>query len=97
MPRALIAARFHLAVAALVRRVCGGRATAAGLDTVALTGGVFANALLSAALCAGGCGTDGFTVLRHRLVPPSDGGLALGQLMVAARAAGRDGGGADTP
>ncbi|MGW3465057.1 Kae1-like domain-containing protein, partial [Streptomyces olivaceoviridis] len=47
---------------------------------------VFANALLeeeTAALLT----TAGLTVLRHGEVPPNDGGLALGQLMVAGTAA----------
>ncbi|MEV6397034.1 carbamoyltransferase HypF [Streptomyces sp. NPDC051907] len=84
----LVAARFHLAVASLVRRTCALARERHGLETVALTGGVFANALLSSA-CAAALGQDGFTVLRHRRVPPNDGGLALGQLMAAARASGR--------
>ncbi|GGV40045.1 carbamoyltransferase [Kitasatospora herbaricolor] len=82
----LLAARFHRAVAALVRRVCAQAREQHGLETVALTGGVFANLLLST-VCARELREDGFTVLRHRLVPPNDGGLALGQLMVAARLA----------
>ncbi|MFE2729065.1 carbamoyltransferase HypF [Kitasatospora sp. NPDC059327] len=86
-PAGRIAARFHEAVAGLVRRVCGAARAEHGTATVALTGGVFANAVLSSA-CAEGLRADGFTVLRHRRVPPNDGGLALGQLMVAARAAG---------
>jgi hydrogenase maturation protein HypF len=80
----LIAARFHRGVAAVVHAMCGRARERHGLDTVALTGGVFANTLLSSA-CAAGLREDGFTVLRHHLVPPNDGGLALGQLMVAAR------------
>ncbi|MET9735595.1 carbamoyltransferase HypF [Streptomyces sp. NPDC006458] len=80
----VIAARFHRGVAALVHRMCRLARERHGLDTVALTGGVFANTLLSTA-CSAALGQDGFTVLRHRLVPPGDGGLALGQLMVAAR------------
>ncbi|MEU6223189.1 carbamoyltransferase HypF [Streptomyces sp. NPDC047042] len=86
---ALVAARFHRAVTDLVRRVCARARERHGLDTVALTGGVFANTLLSSA-CAAALGADGFTVLRHHLVPPNDGGLALGQLMVAARATPAD-------
>ncbi|MFG1670025.1 carbamoyltransferase HypF [Streptomyces sp. Y7] len=81
---ATVAARFHRGVAGLVHALCRRARQRHGLDTVALTGGVFANTLLSAA-CATALRHDGFTVLRHRLVPPNDGGLALGQLMVAAR------------
>ncbi|MFF2658489.1 carbamoyltransferase HypF [Kitasatospora sp. NPDC058032] len=83
----LVAARFHAAVADLVRAMCRAAREEGGPETVALTGGVFANALLSAD-CGRGLRADGFTVLRHRRVPPNDGGLALGQLMVAARADG---------
>ncbi|MER6787370.1 carbamoyltransferase HypF [Streptomyces sp. NPDC000658] len=86
---AVVAARFHRGVTGLVRRICALARERHGLDTVALTGGVFANTLLSSA-CAAALGEDGFTVLRHRLVPPNDGGLALGQLMAAARAAPTD-------
>lgn len=84
VPASVIAARFHLAVARLVRAVCSAAREKSGLRTVALTGGVFANTLLSSA-CARELREDGFTVLRHREVPPNDGGLALGQLVVAAR------------
>lgn len=83
-PAGVIGARFHLAVARLVRRVCGAARERHGVDTVALTGGVFTNALLTAATSAA-LEADGFRVLRHRLVPAGDGGLALGQLVVAAR------------
>ncbi|WP_406174863.1 carbamoyltransferase HypF [Streptomyces canus] len=86
---ALVAARFHRGVTGLVHRMCARARERHGLDTVALTGGVFANTLLSSA-CAAGLREDGFTVLRHHLVPPNDGGLALGQLMVAARATPTD-------
>ena len=86
---ALVAARFHRGVTGLVHRMCARVRERHGLDMVALTGGVFANTLLSSA-CAATLREDGFTVLRHHLVPPNDGGLALGQLMVAARATPTD-------
>ncbi|WP_405758731.1 carbamoyltransferase HypF [Streptomyces sp. NBC_00073] len=82
-PTPLIAARFHTAVAGLVATLAVLARERHGLDTVALTGGVFANTVLSCA-CARLLRERGFTVLRHHRVPPNDGGLALGQLMVAA-------------
>lgn len=80
---ARIAARFHASVAGLVGALCVLARERHALDTVALTGGVFANTLLSTA-CARILRERGFTVLRHTRVPPNDGGLSLGQLMVAA-------------
>ncbi|WP_045323020.1 carbamoyltransferase HypF [Streptomyces sp. NRRL F-4428] len=82
----LIAAGFHAGVAALVADLCALARERHGLDTVALTGGVFANTLLSSA-CARLLRASGFTVLRHGRIPPNDGGLSLGQLLVAAAAA----------
>ncbi|MEV7618356.1 carbamoyltransferase HypF [Streptomyces sp. NPDC089799] len=89
-PPAVVAARFHSAVARLVTDLSAAARDRYGLDTVALTGGVFANTLLSAT-CARLLREAGFTVLRHRQVPPNDGGLALGQLMVAAAREGAAG------
>ncbi|MFD0722630.1 carbamoyltransferase HypF [Streptomyces globosus] len=82
-PPPLIAARFHTAVAELVADLAVLARERHGLGTAALTGGVFANTVLSSA-CARLLRGRGFTVLRHHRVPPNDGGLALGQLMVAA-------------
>ncbi|MFH8342312.1 carbamoyltransferase HypF [Streptomyces sp. AM6-12] len=84
-PAPVLAARFHRGVARAVTEICRRARAATGLGTVALTGGVFANALLEDK-CAALLGAEGFTVLRHGEVPPNDGGLALGQLMVAATA-----------
>ncbi|MGQ0631355.1 MAG: carbamoyltransferase HypF [Sporichthyaceae bacterium] len=84
IPASVIAARFHRAVADLVIETARGLRERTGLDEVALSGGVFLNALLTV-LCVDGLTRAGFRVLRHRLVPPSDAGLALGQLMIAAR------------
>lgn len=80
-----VARRFHQGVIALVQEVCEVARHRTGIETVALSGGVFCNALLTQGCCDVLEG-DGFTVLRHRRVPPNDGGLALGQLIVAARA-----------
>ncbi|WP_262386988.1 carbamoyltransferase HypF [Streptomyces sp. TRM49041] len=83
-PAGVVAARFHRGLAVAVADMCGRARRATGLGTVVLTGGVFANALLEEE-CAARLAQDGFTVLRHGEVPPGDGGLALGQLLVAAR------------
>ncbi|MDO4538342.1 MAG: hypothetical protein Q4B54_09300, partial [Coriobacteriales bacterium] len=79
----LLAAAFHEGLAELVRMSCERSREISGVNTVALTGGCYQNLLLlelSAARLRG----SGFEVLIHRLVPPNDGGIALGQAWVAA-------------
>jgi hydrogenase maturation protein HypF len=83
--RSVIAARFHRAVARLIVETCALAREKTGINTVALTGGVFQNVLLlgSAKLFLQ---EKDFRVLTHTLVPPNDGGLALGQALIAQRA-----------
>lgn len=82
VPAPVIAGRFHHAMADLVLDVCGRLREEHGLGTVALSGGVFQNALLLTR-CLDRLEAAGFTVLTHRQVPPNDGGLSLGQAAVA--------------
>lgn len=78
-----IARRFHTALVNAIAFVCGRVRTESGLDVVVLSGGAFLNALLTSEVTAR-LTQEGFRVHRHRLVPPNDGGLSLGQLAVAA-------------
>ena len=87
-PAAASAARFHASVAQAVRAVARQVRADEGVQTVGLTGGVFQNALMTTE-CARLLAEDGFDVLVHRRVPPNDGGLALGQTMIAACGGGR--------
>jgi hydrogenase maturation protein HypF len=79
IPPAVIGAQFHSAVADLVVDIATQDRDAS--QTVALSGGVFQNALLLR-LTLKRLGANGFTVITHRYVPPNDGGIALGQLLV---------------
>jgi hydrogenase maturation protein HypF len=79
VPAGLIGARFHRAVAGLIVDIADGERDAS--QTVALSGGVFQNALLLR-LALKGLRNKGFEVITHRRVPPNDGGIALGQLLV---------------
>ena len=80
---ARIARRFHSSVVELIARTCLWLRRRGAPDSVALSGGVFMNAILLEEASQRLSGL-GFRVLRHRLVPPNDGGLALGQLAAAA-------------
>lgn len=82
-PVPLIAARFHNALADVIATVCRRLREEFGLTTVALSGGVFQNALLLAR-ALDRLEDGGFVVLTHREVPCNDGGISLGQAAVAA-------------
>jgi hydrogenase maturation protein HypF len=83
VPREIIAARFHNGLAALIEDGCLLLREQHGLSTVALSGGVFQNLLLLGRTVAG-LEAHGFTVLTHSRVPCNDGGISLGQAVVAA-------------
>jgi hydrogenase maturation protein HypF len=78
VPPGPIAAGFHAAVADLVAEITERE----GDRVVALTGGVWQNALLLE-LTERRLDDLGVAVLTHRVVPPNDGGLALGQLVMS--------------
>ena len=84
-PVGQLACSFHAALATAAADLAGTQARARGVPTIGLTGGVFANRLLLG-LIEERLVADGFDVLRHRLVPSNDGGLALGQVALGVRA-----------
>lgn len=79
---AALAAEFHAALADAIVAGCQEARRQTGLAAAALSGGVFQNRLLLG-LVTQGLVKEGFTVLRHHLIPPNDGGLALGQAVSA--------------
>ncbi len=83
VPPERIAARFHNGVAALIEDGCLLLREQHGLNTVALSGGVFQNLLLVGRTVTR-LENRGFTVLTHSRVPCNDGGISLGQAVVAA-------------
>lgn len=84
-PTADMAGAFHNAVRDLIVEMVGRIARRTGVRRVALTGGVFQNALLTERT-AHALAVRNFEVLLQRRVPCNDGGLALGQALVASRA-----------
>jgi hydrogenase maturation protein HypF len=79
-----IAARFHNGVARMVLNVCRELRTQTGIAEVVLSGGVWQNmTLLGKTINL--LQHDQFKIYAHEIVPPNDGGLALGQSAVAAQ------------
>lgn len=79
---AILARRFHMTVAQAAIDACGHIAEECGLDRVALSGGVFQNRLLTEMVYTG-LTKAGLQVFTHRLTPPNDGCIALGQAAIA--------------
>jgi len=79
----VVAARFHNGVAGLIADCCLLLRERRGLNTVALSGGVFQNLLLLQATIAR-LERHGFEVMVHSRIPCNDGGISLGQAVVAA-------------
>lgn len=92
-PAGLLAARFHAGLArgivSMIEHLTELHGDAWG-GRIALSGGVFQNALLSGELIRH-LEARGLEVLRHARVPANDGGLSLGQAAIAAALAA-DGG-----
>lgn len=82
-PGPLVARRFHNTVGEVIVRVTAHLRDTTGLPDVVLTGGVFQNALLLE-MARRRLEELGLAVHTHARVPANDGGLALGQLAVAA-------------
>lgn len=83
IPKAQVARRFHASIAELLATACLNAREQTGLNTVALSGGVFQNRLLLETLSTR-LQALAFDVYTNRLVPPNDGGLSLGQAAIAA-------------
>jgi hydrogenase maturation protein HypF len=76
-----ISKTFHETLSRAVTEVCCLLRTRTSIKDVCMSGGVFQNALLSG-LLIDSLEKTGFSVYVHSLVPPNDGGIALGQAAI---------------
>ena len=85
--KSIIAARFHKgladAICSIIREIILNNKNNHSIDTIALSGGVFQNKILTELLISQ-LKEDQFSVILHRKLPSNDGGLALGQAVIAA-------------
>jgi hydrogenase maturation protein HypF len=89
-PTGVISARFHETLAAAAADACVRARKATGVSLAALSGGCFQNRRLLERTAAR-LEQAGLEVVRHRRVPPNDGGIALGQAAIAARRLAEEG------
>jgi len=82
VPLQLISAKFHRGVADLIATVSQALRAKHELNRVVLSGGVFQNRLLLKTAVEM-LRSEGFDVFTHRRVPPNDGGISLGQAVIA--------------
>jgi hydrogenase maturation protein HypF len=80
--RAVISAKFHNTIADIIVGVSQAARERTGINRVALSGGVFQNMYLIGRTLDG-LESQGFEALIHHQVPANDGGIALGQAVIA--------------
>ena len=81
-PQGRISIRFHNTIAKMTNEMCQVIANETGIEQVVLSGGVFQNRLLLRKVI-NLLGNNGFRVFTHRQVPCNDGGISLGQAVIA--------------
>ena len=77
---------FHDALAEMTAQICEELSLRTKIKTVALSGGVFQNSLLTS-LSVDKLKRRGLKVLRHELIPSNDGGICIGQAVHASKLA----------
>jgi hydrogenase maturation protein HypF len=82
MSSSRISGKFHHTIARFIIETCEVIRSKERLSRVVLSGGVFQNILLLS-LVTGGLKSSGFDVFTHHLVPTNDGGISLGQAVIA--------------
>ncbi len=82
IPAYIISRKFHDTLISLWTELCVHTRAQTGLDRVALSGGCFQNRILLEGFTEA-LQTNGFEVYSHQLVPTNDGGISLGQAVVA--------------
>jgi hydrogenase maturation protein HypF len=87
-PSSIVSSRFHNTIARIVADACRRIRESSGLNRVCLSGGTFQNLRLLAGSVAL-LRSRGFEVFVHHRVPPNDGGLSLGQAVIANRILGQ--------
>ncbi|MCL4078355.1 carbamoyltransferase HypF [Coriobacteriia bacterium Es71-Z0120] len=93
----VVSMRFHRGLAVAIVDACERARRLTGLSTVAISGGVFMNRILTS-LVLEALDERRFRVLTHRALPVNDGGVSFGQAIVAwARHQAAEQGGADVP
>src|SRR3989339_474035 len=78
----IISARFHNSVVEMVVQVCTMLRNSKGINDIVLSGGIFQNNFLLSRLVKK-LKLQGFTVYSHKKVPSNDGGISLGQAVIA--------------
>ena len=78
----IISARFHNSIVEIVLQVCTMLRNSKGINDVVLSGGVFQNNFLLSRLVKK-LKLQGFTLYSHKKIPCNDGGISLGQAVIA--------------